>query len=212
MGRIPTFEMVLEQLEADGHFDLADFVKKREYSQNDVISTSALTLEFEKHSLQQAVDKAYEERNRLVALLTKIFPSTRCKTAIEGWSEDWHGCVYVQLPTGQVSWHFHNSQAGMFAHVPYTLTKWDGHTTAEKYQRIEQISVAFPNPHSSLLLADLKAIVETFGGAEEDTEISFKFFQAGIDTDGDKAPAGLYAWEAEYPEEGVTLIRKRDDK
>lgn len=63
-------------------------------------------------------DAAYLERNRLVALLSTLFPAGRARTAIDGWSEDWHGCVYINLPTGQVSWHYHDSQAHLFAHLP----------------------------------------------------------------------------------------------
>lgn len=33
--------------------------------------------------------------------------------------------VYIELPTGQVSWH-----------MPAHPTEWDGHTTPEKYQRV----------------------------------------------------------------------------
>lgn len=72
-------------------------------------------------------DSAYLERNRLVALLSKVFPSGKKKTAIEGWSEDWHGCVYIDLPTGQASWHYHDSQAWLFEHLPEYQGAWDGH-------------------------------------------------------------------------------------
>lgn len=33
--------------------------------------------------------------------------------------------VYIELPTGQTSWH-----------MPQHPVEWDGHTTAEKYRRI----------------------------------------------------------------------------
>lgn len=81
-------------------------------------------------------DAAYLERNQLVALLSKLFPSGTKRTAIEGWSEDWHGCVYIDLPTGQASWHYHDSQAHLFAHLPAYSGEWDGHTTEQKYERI----------------------------------------------------------------------------
>ncbi|MDI3315863.1 MAG: hypothetical protein QJR12_16785 [Mycobacterium sp.] len=46
---------------------------------------------------------------------------------------DWLGdtgyqvVVYIELPTGQISWH-----------MPEHPQPWDGHTTQEKYQRIRQ--------------------------------------------------------------------------
>jgi hypothetical protein len=84
-------------------------------------------------------DAAYLERNQLVAALSKVFPSGVARTAIEGWSEDWHGCVYIDLPTGQASWHFHDSQMHLFSHLPPYAGKWDGHTTDEKYARLSAL-------------------------------------------------------------------------
>jgi hypothetical protein len=86
-------------------------------------------------------DAAYEERNRCVALIARMaialgFKAGVTRTAIEGWSEDWHGCVYVELPTGQASWHFHDSQAYLFEGLPSYEGKWDGHTTPQKYERV----------------------------------------------------------------------------
>lgn len=85
-------------------------------------------------------DAAYLERNQVVAALAKAFPSGVARTAIEGWSEDWHGCVYIDLPTGQASWHFHDSHAYLFAGLPQYVGRWDGHTTAEKYERLAALA------------------------------------------------------------------------
>lgn len=79
---------------------------------------------------------AYLERNQVVAALAKCFPSGIARTAIDGWSEDWHGCVYIDLPTGQASWHYHDSHAHLFAWMQPYAGKWDGHTTEEKYRRL----------------------------------------------------------------------------
>ena len=89
--------------------------------------------------LMKARDGAYFERNQLVALLALVYPSSQCKTAIEGWDPVWHNCVYIHLPDmGQLSWHYHDSEAQLFEHVPHVATKWDGHTTEEKYARIRK--------------------------------------------------------------------------
>jgi hypothetical protein len=100
-----------------------------------------LVVELEGHK-----DRAYLERNKLVALLSKVFPSGKKKTAIEGWSEDWHGCVYIDLPTGQASWHYHDSQASLFEHLPLYQGAWDGHTTDEKYERIQSFAAVAGRP------------------------------------------------------------------
>lgn len=89
--------------------------------------------------MRKRKDAAYEERNRLVALLARLFPSGLAKTAIEGWSEDWHNCVYINLPTGQASWHIHDSQMFLFEGLPPYTGEWDGHTTEEKYDRIDKL-------------------------------------------------------------------------
>lgn len=99
---------------------------------------------------EAAKDGAYLERNRLVALLAKLFPSGIKRTAIEGWSEDWHGCVFIDLPNGQASWHYHDSQAFLFDGLPPYSGDWDGHTTDEKYARIASLP-------ATALLARLEA-------------------------------------------------------
>lgn len=100
-------------------------------------------LQDEVDRLRNAKDNAYEERNRCVALIARMaialgLKACVTKTAIEGWSEDWHGCVFIDLPTGQVSWHFHDSQAHLFDGIPYSAVEWDGHSTGEKYERVKK--------------------------------------------------------------------------
>lgn len=85
-------------------------------------------------------DAAYLERNKLVALLAAVFPSGIKRTAIEGWSDDWHGCVYIDFPWGQASWHYHDSHAHLFDHLPPYAGEWDGHTTEAKYAAIVEAS------------------------------------------------------------------------
>lgn len=104
-------------------------------------------------ALQEVEDRkdgAYLERNRCVALIARMaiaagYTAGIARTAIEGWSEDWHGCVYVDLPTGQASWHYHDSQAHLFAGLPSYTGAWDGHNTPEKYRRV---AAAFSTPET----------------------------------------------------------------
>lgn len=44
-------------------------------------------------------DAAYTERNAVVAALARCYPSGLKRTAIEGWDPEWHGCVWIDLPT-----------------------------------------------------------------------------------------------------------------
>jgi hypothetical protein len=89
---------------------------------------------------QTALDGAYRERNQLVALLAALFPAGIAKTRIEGWDPEWENCVFIELPTGQVSWHYHDREADLFAHLPAYTKPWDGHTTAEKYARVRRLT------------------------------------------------------------------------
>jgi len=97
--------------------------------------------------LRQEKDGAYEERNRVVAAFARAavslgWPVAVTRTAIEGWSEDWHGCIYIVTPAGQASWHFHDSHAHLFADLPRGAMAWDGHTTPEKYERLHGMRLA----------------------------------------------------------------------
>lgn len=95
---------------------------------------------------QAAADLAYHERNRLVAALARLYPSGLKKTAIEGWDPEWHNCVFIHLPTGQASWHYHDCEAYLFAGLPPYEGDWDGHTTEEKYARLAAIADVAPAP------------------------------------------------------------------
>lgn len=79
----------------------------------------------------------YTERTHLVALLAQIYPS--------GWDytdpeyPDWP-IVYIDLPTGQVSWHISPEDWWVCANIPRRHGAiWDGHSTDEKYGRIRQL-------------------------------------------------------------------------
>lgn len=83
--------------------------------------------------------QAYSERNRLVAFLARCYPSGVKRTAIEGWDPEWHGCVFIDTPEGQMSWHYHDSDAALFEGLPPYTGDWDGHTTPEKYERLARL-------------------------------------------------------------------------
>ena len=85
-------------------------------------------------------DDAYTERNRLVAHLASIYPSGTRRTEIEGWDPEWHGCVFIDTPEGQMSWHYHDREAHLFAHLPPYEKPWDGHSTPEKYERLWRLT------------------------------------------------------------------------
>lgn len=116
-------------------------------------------------------DAAYEERNRVVAVLARMalalgMKAGRTRTAIPGWHEEWHGCVYIELPCGQASWHFHNSHAHLFDDLPEYAATWDGHTTEEKYTRLDGYRPEPVAPSAPALLRLWKA-ADAYRRAEE---------------------------------------------
>jgi len=94
---------------------------------------------------QRLLDNAYEERERCVALIAALslacgWEAGMARTAIEGWDEEWHGLTLIDLPTGQVSWHMHDSHAAFFEGLPQYSGVWDGHDTEEKYRRVDELA------------------------------------------------------------------------
>jgi hypothetical protein len=87
---------------------------------------------------QEGKNQAYQERNLLVAALSKLFPAYLGRhIGDEDWDDDWRNIVFISLPTGQVSWHIHDSELGLFEHLKGIIGPgWDGHSTEEKYARL----------------------------------------------------------------------------
>lgn len=125
-------ERVAALIKAGGYkpgFDFLDALEALSSSQAALAECSAVK------------DGAYLERNQVVAALAKCYPSGIALTPIEGWSPEWFGCVYIDLPTGQASWHFHTSHTHLFADLPPYTGKWDGHSTPEKYERLANLPI-----------------------------------------------------------------------
>ena len=101
----------------------------------------------EKEALEAQKNAVYAERDQLVSLATILYPSclTRHQPEDDDWENDWRWVVIIELPTGQVSWHIHDSELPWFEHLPKDLYKWDGHSTQEKYERIGRMRQQFGN-------------------------------------------------------------------
>lgn len=78
----------------------------------------------------------YSQRTMLVAGLAKCFPSGIRRTDIPDWHPEWHGCCYINLPAGQISFHYHNRDAHYFHNFPAYAKPFDGHTKREVEIRI----------------------------------------------------------------------------
>jgi hypothetical protein len=88
---------------------------------------------FNNSEVRDIIDNAYRERAHLVAHLASIYPSIMTDATDEDWA-----IVYIDLPEdGQVSWHINEDDEELFTHVKRDSVEWDGHTTEEKYQRLD---------------------------------------------------------------------------
>ena len=105
-----------------------------------------------KKELEQSKNQAYKERDMLVCALSKIYPSFLTKHPKEDktWEKDWRNIVVINIPVRrrigvypdfpedmQLTWHIHKSELKLFSHLEQGLNEWDGHTTEEKYRRLE---------------------------------------------------------------------------
>ena len=99
----------------------------------------------DKEELFQAAIKAnyedpeniYRERARLIAFITRIFPSHGTYENLDepGWL-----VVFVDTPEGQLSWQIHPDDEDLFSDLRLiSENKWDGHTTKEKYERLARL-------------------------------------------------------------------------
>jgi hypothetical protein len=100
---------------------------------------TALALRDELAKVTESKNSAYSERNALVAILARMYPSELQTTDIPGWHPDWHNCVYIDTPQGQMSWHYLLRDAPLFAGLPRYEKEWEGHTTEEKYERLAKL-------------------------------------------------------------------------
>ena len=86
--------------------------------------------------LTRKKDAAYDERMHLIAALARMFPSGIRDTVTPGWTPSWKGCVYIDLPTGQISYHYHTRHAALFGELPAYDQPWDGHSKDDVHNRL----------------------------------------------------------------------------
>jgi hypothetical protein len=91
-------------------------------------------------------DGAYKERQMCVLAIARAAERLGCPVwlaqhdpADASWDADWRTILFIELHTGQVSWHLHDSEVPMFEQFRYThpWAAWDGHSTEEKYRRLQ---------------------------------------------------------------------------
>ena len=116
--------------------------------------------EYERNRTTGEAAAAYTERNHLASALAHLFPSGIARTAIPGWDEEWHGCVYIDLPTGQISYHYHDSEHYLFVDLPPYRGIWDGHDKETVHQRLMDLRASCAVALSTVKPSPLTASAE----------------------------------------------------
>jgi hypothetical protein len=91
-------------------------------------------------TLEQELRSVYRERAHLVAHLASLYPHSFAHTdsSTPGWP-----VATVETPVGQLSWHIAPEDTDVFPNAPTTNgLPWDGHSTEEKYARLQQLTAA----------------------------------------------------------------------
>ncbi len=96
----------------------------------------------------EQMDAVYLERNRCVLLAARLALANGLAAGMgidEKEEPGWQHVIYIDLPTGQVSWHIPDSfLAEIGGMLPAYLKPWDGHTTEEKYWRMHEYQPLTP--------------------------------------------------------------------
>lgn len=93
------------------------------------------------HEMTGVKNNAYRERNQCIAALSKIYPSGLRRDESDDRTYVLKDCVYIDLPSGQASWHILPSELHLFAHLGEYAAPYDGHSTAEKYERLNNLPI-----------------------------------------------------------------------
>lgn len=97
--------------------------------------------------LKETLEAVYAERNQCVVALAKMALRVGLTAGVaqqdpnEEWDPDWRNIIFIDLPTGQVSWHMHDSESHLFTALPRYMGKWDRHSTQVKYERLAALPV-----------------------------------------------------------------------
>lgn len=133
-------EPLAKRFGGGGHPDAAGWrVKRTESFYKGNLAAFEETLQLAK--VKVAKDQAYTERNYVVSALAKAYPSGKRPTVIEGWNPEWNNCVYIQLPTGQISYHYHDNLKELFDWLPDHTLPYDGHHKETVHQRLKDLGV-----------------------------------------------------------------------
>lgn len=104
--------------------------------------------------LLDKLNDVYDERNKVIALAATLAARRAYRTWLAPASDaepGWTYVVYIDLPSGQVSWHLPDNILPLFAELPRYEAgqtppcEWDGHDTETKYRRVCEYALPTKN-------------------------------------------------------------------
>lgn len=153
--------------------------------------------------LEGQKDGAYSERNKVLSGMCSMAIALGYGVYVmphEGaeWDDDWRNIVVIEGPTGQMSWHIHDSEMELFRGLPHASeNKWDGHDTDEKYRRVVGMSECVPAMKTHRLNDASKRIAELeaeLAEAKKDSERLDKLLNLTDLEDSDGNWAVILEW------------------
>ena len=88
---------------------------------------------------EMEIDDIYSERDKILVLLARWALEQGYPVGVGIDAEQpeiWKYILFIELPTGQISWHLLEPELEWFSFLPDYTEPWDGHTRSEKYERV----------------------------------------------------------------------------
>jgi hypothetical protein len=91
---------------------------------------------------EDQINAVYTERAACISLIARMAIQLGWKAGVsqhpldEEYPEHYRKLVFVDLPTGQLSWHIADHDAELIKDLPVYIGTWDGHSTEQKDERM----------------------------------------------------------------------------
>ena len=100
--------------------------------------------------------KVLNERQMLISLLSRLWPShlseAQRPNAIA------QSVVCIHSPAGQLAWLVSDEELPLFDHLERTAGDWDGHTSADRYARLDVLINDWYRPKNFVKSAKLREV------------------------------------------------------
>jgi hypothetical protein len=111
------------------------------------VLTAVARLRRENERRARKMVNAYRERSRCVAAIAWLALRAGMRAGLgrhtpdpdPSWDPSWLTVVYVETPSGLVSWHVPDTSRYLVEGLPTWDPGWDGHTLTEKHRRLDEL-------------------------------------------------------------------------